>query len=64
MGSAGTALAVTGAKAAAAAAVPTIMSATGIVVAGVGTLHGATTAAVASFAATTVTSSMHRPVLT
>jgi hypothetical protein len=43
---------VVAAKFAAGAALPAVMSSTGTVVAGVGTFHGALTAAVASFAAT------------
>jgi hypothetical protein len=43
-----------GLQALAAAALPTIMSSTGVVVAGVGTLHGPLTAVVASFAATSL----------
>ena len=45
---------VTGAKGLAGQAVPTLMSTTGTVVAGVGTMHTALTAGVASFAATGV----------
>lgn len=41
-----------GAKALATAAVPTLMSTTGTVVAGVGTIHSGLTATVASFGAT------------
>ena len=43
-----------GAKALAGAALPTIMSQTGVVISGVGTIHGGLTAAAASFAATPV----------
>eukprot|EP00042_Codosiga_hollandica_P059792 m.920331 g.920331 ORF g.920331 m.920331 type:complete len:79 (-) comp63556_c0_seq1:87-323(-) len=51
---AGTYGAVAATKVVAAAALPSVMSATGTVVAGVGTMHGVLTPIVASFAATPV----------
>ena len=53
-GGAGALACAVGLKTAAAMALPTIMAKTGVVVAGVGTSHGAITATVASFAATPV----------
>ena len=53
-GAVATAAGMCGLKAAAGAAVPTIMSTTGVVVPGVGTMHGGLTAATMYFAATPV----------
>jgi len=53
-GAGATAVAVIAAKAAAGAAIPTIMSTTGTIVTGVGTMHGTMTALTASFAVTPV----------
>ena len=53
-GGAGTYAGAVGLKTAAAMALPTIMAKTGVVVAGVGTIHSTITAIIASFAATPV----------
>eukprot|EP01130_Rhizamoeba_saxonica_P007020 TRINITY_DN2814_c0_g2_i1.p1 TRINITY_DN2814_c0_g2~~TRINITY_DN2814_c0_g2_i1.p1 ORF type:complete len:101 (+),score=22.92 TRINITY_DN2814_c0_g2_i1:67-369(+) len=50
-GSASTFIGIVGLKTAAAAAIPTIMSCTGTVISGVGTIHGPATAAIAAFSA-------------